>query len=322
MHIDVHNHVIPQPVLDLIGRDDAYGVRLAGGVWGGALEFPVVEEFFDPAVKLEWMDRAELGMAVVSMAPPAFLYDRPSEVGTALWETANDALAEYCGHAPGRLRWLAHVPMQWPDAAVRLYREAARSGCSGVAVGTSIAGARLDEPQYEEFWAVAGELGLPVLVHPWFNERHAALDRWYLQNAIGNPLETTVVVERLLCSGMLRRHPDVQIILMHGGGFVPYQLGRLCHAQQVRPELVDAPASEEIWETVGRQLWFDTITHDAEALRYLVRRVGEDRVLIGTDNPFDMGDEAPVSTVRDALTADQAEQIGSANAMRLFGLSE
>jgi aminocarboxymuconate-semialdehyde decarboxylase len=156
-----------------------------------------------------------------------------------------------------------------------------------------------------------------VLIHPAFNCYHPALDQWYLQNAIGNPLETTITVERLICAGVLARHPQVRLLLMHGGGFLPYQTGRLVHARGVRPELAATPVNA--WEFFG-QLYFDTITHDAAALRYLVERVGLDHVVLGTDLPFDMALATPVATLADALTEAQAEAVAVTNPRRLFGL--
>jgi aminocarboxymuconate-semialdehyde decarboxylase len=195
--------------------------------------------------------------------------------------------------------------------------DATAAGAVGAAIGTSVAGRRVDEPDYEVFWAQAEALGCPVLIHPAFNCSHPALEQWYLQNTIGNPLETTIVVERLICSGMLGRHPGVRLVLMHGGGFLPYQTGRLVHARSVRPELADSPA--DAWSFFG-QLFFDTITHDAQALRYLVERVGLDHVVLGTDLPFDMALASPVATLTEALDPEQVQAVAADNPRRLFGL--
>lgn len=316
----MHNHVIPEPVIGMVTGQDAYGVRIADGQWQGRLTFPLAEEFYDPAAKLARLEEAGIDGAVVSIAPPAFFYDRPATLGLGVWEAANEGLAAFCAHAPGRLRWLAHLPMQRPDEAIRMYAEAVAAGCAGAAVATSIAGRRLDEEEYEGFWSAAGEHGLPVLIHPYFNEPHPALDPYYLQNVIGNPVETTIVVERMLCAGLFGRHPGLRLILMHGGGFLPYQAGRLCHARGVRPELAGSPTPEEIGRAFG-QLYFDTITHDAAALRYLVERVGADHVLLGTDLPYDMGLHTPLETLRDALPEDVVTQVAGDNPCRLFGIT-
>ena len=319
MYVDVHNHVIPTSVIDLVASDASYGVQISDGEWGGALSFPLVDEFFDPAAKLKHLDEVGIAGAVVSMSPPGFFYDRAPGSGLALWDAANAGMAEFCADHGDRLRWLAHLPMQDPDAAVAAYRQAVDAGASGAAVGTSIAGRRLDEEQYERFWSVAEEIDRPVLVHPWFNEPHAALNSFYLQNVIGNPLETTVVVERMICAGVFQRHPGIRLILMHGGGFLPYQTGRLCHAREVRPELAGAPSPGEIWRAF-QQLYFDTITHDADSLRYLASKVGLDHVVLGTDMPFDMAMQTPMETLREVFDEAEVMTIAEDTPARLFGL--
>ncbi len=157
-----------------------------------------------------------------------------------------------------------------------------------------------------------------MLVHPAFNEPHAALEPFYLQNVIGNPLETTVMVERLICAGVFARHPGLRLVLLHGGGYLPYQAGRLAHACGVRPEI--PIQAGDVWRAFG-QLYFDTITHDAAALRFLAQRVGTDHVLLGTDLPFDMAIQDPRAVLAGAFDEPARGQIGAANAARLFGLA-
>ena len=125
-------------------------------------------------------------------------------------------------------------------------------------------------------------------------------------------------MERLICAGVLASHPRVRLVLMHGGGFLPYQTGRLVHARRVRPELADSP--EDAWGFFGA-LFFDTITHDGQALRYLVDRVGLDQVVLGTDLPFDMALASPVGTLAAALTGQEVQAVAVTNPRRLFGLA-
>ena len=318
MLVDVHNHVMPSESLDLLSADPIYGVEIADGEWRGAthVAFPITPSFYDPAVRLAELDDRGIGGAVLSSPPPMFYYDVPSDAGAAICAAANDGMIRYCAHAPDRFRWLANVPMQDPDLAPKILEEAARAGCVGAGIGTSIAGRRLDEAPFEEFWATAERLRMPVLLHPNFNEAHNALEIYYLQNVIGFPLETTVVAERLICSGVLERHPGLRVVLLHGGGFVPYQLGRLRHARTVRPELATSP--QDPFDFLP-QLYFDTITHDDQALASLASRVGASQVVLGTDLPYDMGMVKPVETLRRVLGDELTETIGSSNAARLFG---
>jgi aminocarboxymuconate-semialdehyde decarboxylase len=319
VYIDVHNHVIPDAVLRLGERDSRLGISVGDGLIRSPhhVPFPLLPAFHSPPEKVADLASRDLWGAVISPAPVLFGYDLATDVAVALCEVSNEGMAEFCAHAPDRLHWLANLPMQSPEVAAAMYADAVAAGAVGAAMGTSIAGSRLDEPDFGAFWAQADTIARPVLIHPAFNCGHPALDQWYLQNAIGNPLETTIVVERLICAGVLARHSRVRLLLMHGGGFLPYQTGRLVHARSVRPELVDAPVNA--WEFFG-QLYFDTITHDAPALRYLVERVGLDHVVLGTDLPFDMALAAPVATLSDALTEAQIQAVAVTNPRRLFGL--
>jgi aminocarboxymuconate-semialdehyde decarboxylase len=312
VYIDVHNHVIPNAVLLLAEQDSRLGISADGGVFRSPhhVPFPLLPAFHSPEEKIADLAGRGLWGAVISPAPVLFSYDLATDVAAALCKASNKGMAEFCGYAPDRLHWLANLPMQAPGLAAGMYADA-------VAAGTSIADRRLDEADFEVFWAQADAIARPVLIHPAFNCPHPALDQWYLQNTIGNPLETTITVERLICAGVLARHAQVRLLIMHGGGFLPYQLGRLVHARSVRPELADTPVNA--WDFFA-QLYFDTITHDAQALRYLVERASLDHVVLGTDLPFDMALATPVAALADALTEAEIQAVAVANPRRLFGL--
>ncbi|HUL28439.1 MAG TPA: amidohydrolase family protein [Streptosporangiaceae bacterium] len=319
MYIDVHNHVIPDAVLRLAEQDARLGISAGGGVFRSPhhVPFPLLRAFHSPQEKIADLAARGLWGAVISPAPVLFGYDLDPGVAAALCEASNEGMAAFCAHAPDRLHWLASLPMQAPARAAQVYAGAVAAGAVGAAIGTSVAGRRLDEADFEVFWEQADAIARPVLIHPAFNCSHPALDQWYLQNAIGNPLETTITVERLICAGMLARHPHLRLLLMHGGGFLPYQTGRLVHARSVRPELAGTPVNA--WEFFGR-LYFDTITHDAAALRYLVERAGVDNVVLGTDLPFDMALATPVAALTGTLTETQVQAVAVTNPRRLFGL--
>lgn len=320
MYLDVHNHVIPDELLELADRDSRLGFSVTDGMWRGHhhVPFRLQETFRSPEEKMSDLAARGLWGAVISPAPVAFCYDLDAGLAVTACQVTNEGMARFCEYAPERLHWLANLPMQAPGEAASVYRKAVAAGAVGAAMGTSIAGRRLDEPDFGAFWAEADAIGKPVLIHPAFNCPHPALEQWYLQNAIGNPLETTIVVERLICAGVLDHYPRVRLVLMHGGGFLPYQTGRLVHARSVRPELADAPINA--WEYFGR-LYFDTITHDTQALRYLVERVGVSQVVLGTDLPFDMALADPMATLTGALDEAQVEAVAVTNPRRLFGLA-
>jgi aminocarboxymuconate-semialdehyde decarboxylase len=252
---------------------------------------------------------------VVSVAPPLFYYHLEPAAADAICRAANTGLSDFCAAAPDRLRWMAHVPMCSPTLAVDTLRQAHSQGCVGVEVGSSIAGVRLDDESIEPFWAEVEKLSLPVFMHPAYNAQSDALEPFYFQNVIGNQLETTIAIERLICAGVLDRHPALVLMLAHAGGYFPYQAGRLRHAISVRPEL--ASVNPDPWSYLP-QLRFDCITHDVAAAAYLISRVGADRVVLGTDLPFDMGLTRPYDFLCQAVGAKTAERIAVDNASALF----
>ena len=318
MTIDAHNHVIPEPAVELFRRDPRYGVRIENRLWKGGVhvEFEVHESFLDSDAKLRELDANGIDVAVLSAAPPLFYYHVDDELVDAMVEAVNAGLAEFAAAGRDRLRWLAVVPLQNPARAADVLADAAAAGAAGVEIGTSVAGKPLDDPGVDEFWSAAARLRLPVLIHPAYNGPHAGLDDFYLGNVIGNMLETTIAVERLICSGVLDRHAELRLLLAHAGGYFPYQAGRLRHARRVRPELSEAPVDP--WVYLDR-IWFDSITHDAGALRYLVERVGVDRVVFGTDLPFDMAPEEPLGDLRETLSGDAFVAVTERNPEFLFG---
>ena len=317
MRIDVHNHAIPEPALDLLRTDPVYRTRIENGWFrrGGA-SFVIAASFRDPDAKLAELKAKGLDAAVVSAAPPLFFYDVDAGAGDALCRATNEGLCDFAAAHPDRYRWMAHVPLAAPERAPGVLREAVAAGAVGVEVGTSIAGRRLDEEDFEPFWAAAETLGVPVMLHPAYNEANRGLDPFYLQNVIGNLLETTIAAERLICAGVLDRHPRLRVLLVHGGGYYPYQAGRLRHAATVRTELESAP--RDPWAYRGRVL-VDTITHDVESLRFLLHRMGPENVVLGTDLPFDMATPEPVAELEAAADAATARAVAERNPGRLFG---
>ena len=317
--IDVHNHAMPEQALELLRREPVYGVTLSGRRWSGGkhVDFEIAPSFVEPEAKLDELRAKGLQAAVISVAPPLFYYHVDAGSGEAMARAANDGLAAFCAAAPDRLRWLATVPMQAPDRALAVLEEAVTAGCVGVEIGTAVVERRLDEAEFEPFWAAAETLGLPVTLHPAYTEGiNPALAPFYFENVLGFLLDTTIAIERLICARVLDRHPSLNLVLLHAGGFFPYQAGRLRHARTVRPELAEAPVDP--WAYLDR-LSFDIITHDRLALEYLVRRVGRDRVVLGTDLPFDMATPAPMELLHAAVDGETAREIAERNPAALYG---
>lgn len=321
MKVDVHNHALPRPALDLLDRDETYGVTVAGDRWHGGVvgDFTIAPAFFSAEQKLHDLEVGGMDGAVLSVAPMIFYHHIAVGPAEALAREANRGLAEMCAEAPDRLWWMATLPMQDPPRALAVLEEAAGEGCVGVEIATSVNGGYPDEQVFESFWSAVERLGLTVMLHPAFDSDLPSLAPYYLKNVIGHLFETTVAAERLICARTLDRHRDVCVVLVHGGGYLPYQLGRLRHAGGVRRELASAPADP--WRYAER-LVCDTITHDRDALGYLVGRMGAEHVVLGTDLPFDMADREPLKTLVDAVGEDAARVVAEDTPARLFRLNE
>lgn len=319
MKIDIHNHVLPRASLDLLRTDPAYGATVTETEFSGGNHGPFFLDpgFYEPDEKVAQLEAKGLEGAILSTAPPLFFYDLDADLGERIARLTNEGLCEFAAAHPDRLHWMATLPMAGPDRIVSVLEEAVRSGAIGVEVGTCIAGRRLDEAAYEPFWAAAERLHTPVLLHPAFNEAHCGMEPFYFQNVIGNQLETTVTIERLIASGVLSSHPEVSIVLVHGGGYFPFQAGRLTHATTVRPELKNAPVDP--WSFFG-QVVVDTLTHDAETLRHLISRVGAANVVMGTDSPFDMSTPEPMKMLREVADDATVRAITEDNIARVYRL--
>jgi len=313
----VHNHAVPREAVELL-RGGGYPIRVEGNVMeADRVRAELTPPFLDPVAKLEQLAEVALDAAIVSGSPALFAYEADEERGTALCRAVNGGLADFCAHDPTRLRWLAHVPLQAPDAAAELLGEVARAGAVGGHVGTSVAGRPLADAGLDRLWAAAEEHDMLLMLHPAYNNPHPGLDGYHLQNAIGNQLETTIAAERLIVSGVLDRFPRLRLLLVHAGGYVPWQAGRLRHAAAVRAELAGGPSDPYAY--FGR-IAVDTITHDVATLRFLVERVGAPNVAMGTDLPFDMATPAPVAALEEAVGPATARRIMDETPARLFGL--
>lgn len=270
--------------------------------------------------RLRDMDEAGLDMQLVMPPPPQCYYTVPVEIGIKAIEVINDGLAEYVARRPDRFRAFGTVPMQdGHAAAAELERITKTHGFKGVQILTTIAGKELSDPAFAPFWAKAEELGTVVVLHPNGFTHAERMTRFYFNNVIGNPLETTMALHYLIFDGVLERHPNLKILSVHGGGFVAAYSGRMDHAWGARSDtrgtLPHAPT------TYLKRLYFDTVVFTPEQLEALVRLVGPDHVLMGTDYPYDMADSDPIGhVVGSALDADAIAAICGGNARRLLGL--
>jgi aminocarboxymuconate-semialdehyde decarboxylase len=327
MRIDLHSHVIPTRVVEAITNDPrTFAARTEGEgaarriVHDQGYAYPLFAEFSDPQAKLEAMDRKGIDVSVISPAPPMFYYWADADLALKVAGLVNDGVADMAASQPARLRGMATIPMQHPDAAVaELERVVREYGFKAVEIGTSIEGAQLAEQRFRPVLRRAAELGVFVFAHPYYVGSKAGLEGYYLTNLLGNPMDTATCVANLMFSGALDELPQLKILLAHGGGFTPYQIGRLVHGHKVRRETHAHTASDP--KALLRRFYFDSLVFEPQALRYLIDLVGADHIAIGTDAPFDMADEQPVATLAAVphITHEENHEICCGTALRLLG---
>lgn len=326
MIVDAHNHVIPAAIVRYLAEnEEPFGVRVdrSGAATRLAhregFAYPLFEEFLTPAEKLAQLDRRGLDAALISPSPTLFFYRIDPAVEAAFARRVNDEIAAFAASAPNRLRPMGTLPMQSPDHALaELERITGELGMRSIMIGCHIDGAALSEPKFRPVLRRAAELGVLILTHPYYFGTKPGLEKYYLTNLVGNPLDTAVMAADLIFGGVMDELPDLKVCLSHGGGFIPYQIGRLVHGQKVRRE---AQSIESSPKELLKRFYFDSITHDAGALAYLIDLVGAAHVLLGTDIPFDMADETPLRTL-DAvpgLSVEDRANITGRNAWRLTG---
>lgn len=265
------------------------------------------------------MDRLGVDVQAISPSPGQYYYFAPPELGRDLARTVNDGMAAAVARHPDRLVGMGTVPLQNVEMAVAEMQRCVRDlDLRGIEINTHVGGRELALPEFRPFWAAAEALGVLVFMHPLGFSHGERLSTHYLNNIIGNPVESTIAVSHLIFGGVLKDHPGLKLCLAHGGGYLPGYWGRMDHAWRVREDCracIDEPPSSYL-----RRLWLDTLVFDRDELDGLVATHGADRLCLGTDFPFDMAEPDPVG-FHDRLAGDVREKILGLNAAGLLGLA-
>ena len=308
--IDVHAHLLLPEVEEAVAGHPGLAEARAldarrNGPAALAVNGPMVgarvPKLTDAAVRLTAMDAQRVDIQLVSPSPSHYHYWAEPQLAEKVCRLANEGTAAHCAKAPDRLHGLGLVPLQHPDLAVGLLDHALDQGLRGVEISSHAPGHELSDPAYEPFWSRAEETGALVFLHPFGCSLDERLDQWYLSNTVGQPTENAVALSHLIFSGVLDRHPGLKLIAAHGGGYLPTHIGRSDHAWRARP---DARGCEREPSSYLKQLYFDSLVHDPQVLRELLRAVGPERVLLGSDFPFDMGTDDPLGALRAADLPD------------------
>lgn len=325
--IDVHAHLLLPEVEEAVaGHPGLTEARALDARRNGPAALTVngpmvgarVPKLTDAAVRLAAMDAQGVDIQLVSPSPSHYHYWAEPQLAEKVCRLANEGTAAHCAKAPDRLHGLGLVPLQHPDLAVGLLDHALDQGLRGVEISSHAPGRELSDPAYEALWSRAEETGAFLFLHPFGCTLDERLDQWYLSNTVGQPTENAVALSHLIFSGVLDRHPGLKLIAAHGGGYLPTHIGRSDHAWRVRP---DARSCAREPSSYLKQLYFDSLVHDPQVLRELLRAAGRERVLLGSDFPFDMGTDDPLGALRAADLPDtDFHSVRGGNAAALLNL--
>lgn len=282
--------------IDLVPTERGTAVRIDGRV----TTQPLRDDLTDFDRRVAELDRMGLDHQVLSGWIDLTAYELPPETGSRYARIHNESLAEEAAKAPERFSAIGTVPLQDATAAVNELDHAMRTlGMKGVELATTVDGRYIDEAGLDDFWAAAQALGAFIVLHPMRPLEGIDLRRYFMENMIARPAESTIALAGLIFSGVFERFPNLKVCVVHGGGFAPYQIGRMDAGYHQKPNLagkhITKPPSDYL-----QQIYVDTVVHNHAALRYVVDLLGGDRVMLGTDYPFEMGSLDPVEFVRDA----------------------
>lgn len=312
--IDLHTHVLPKNWPDLEQRYGYPGWVRLDHVCPGKARMMVGEQVFREIGEDCWSvetrvadcDRYGVDVQVLSTVPVMFVYWARSEHALDLARLLNDDIAAKIERYPTRFAGLGTVPLQDPDRAIEeLERCVGDLGLSGVQIGSHVNQWNLDAPELFPFFARAEQLGAAIFVHPWDILARERMQNYWLAWLVGMTTETTLALCSLIFGGVLDRLPALRVAFAHGGGSFPGTLGRIEHGLAVRPDLVATNSPSNPRDLV-KKVYFDSLVHDAAALRYLIGLAGVDRVALGTDYPFPLGEREPGRLIHSLDDFDEA----------------
>jgi aminocarboxymuconate-semialdehyde decarboxylase len=331
MPIDVHAHYVPPRLLEVLEREGArYGVNVVEHepTCQKCLRFeyglqvrPFFAKLIEPvASRIDSMQRTGIGRQILSVWTDIFGYALPVQKGEAWHRLLNDLLGEFCAARPQSFSWLASGPLPDASRAARELERAVKAGAVGGVAATNVEGKNLGEVALDEYWAAAVALDVPVFLHPAQPAPAPRSAKFALNQVVQYTFDTTLSVGSLISAGVLDRFPKLRLIVSHGGGALPYLIGRfdVMHERGDKAQGIVAAGKPS---TYLRRMWYDTIVHDAHALRYLAERVQTDRIVLGSDDSFPPADRDPLASLRAAgFAAADMHRIAEENPRRLFRL--
>ena len=332
MRIDIHTHILPKEWPDL-KKKYGYGgwIHLDHHKTGCARMMKdsqffreVGSNLWDPEIRCNEYDTFGIDVQVLSTVPVMFSYWAKPEHALDLSKLLNDHIASIIDDKPGRFIGLGTLPMQDPSLAVsELERCVKELGLSGVQIGTNINGLNLNDDSLFEVFESAESLNTAIFIHPWYMMGEKEMNQYWLPWLVGMPAETSRAICSMIFGGVFERLPNLRVAFAHGGGAFPATIGRIDHGFNVRPDLC-AINNDKLPSTYLGKFWVDSLVHDRTALSYLISKIGMEKIALGTDYPFPLGELEPGSLINkmNDLSADNRDMLFSRNALNWLGIDK
>jgi aminocarboxymuconate-semialdehyde decarboxylase len=344
LKIDIHTHILPRDWPDL---DKKYGypgfIHLehldecsARMMMGDRVFREITDNVWNPERRLEDMDRAQVSMQILSTVPVMFSYWAKPQDALDLSRMLNDHIAEVVRTHPKNFAGLGTIPLQDVDLAAReLERCVGELGLRGVEIGTHVDPndhchgpqcRNLDHPSLDVVWKTAEKLNAAIFVHPWDMMGADRMPKYWLPWLVGMPAETSLAICSMIFGGVFERFPNLRVAFSHGGGAFPGTIGRIEHGFHVRPDLVAIDNKTDPRKYLANnecpaRFYVDSLVHDADALRVLLKLFGAQRVALGSDYPFPLGEAKPGQLIESMkLSAKEKARVLSGTAREFLGM--
>lgn len=330
--IDIHTHIMPEHIPDYF-KKFGYGEFIhlqhhcpgcARMIKGDKVFREVKSNCWDPATRLKEMDMTTVNVQVLSTIPVLFNYWAKPAHGLETSMFFNDHIAACVAQHPDRFVGIGTVPMQDVDLAIKEMERCVKVlGLPGLEIGSNINGLNLSDPIFHPFWEAAENLGCALFIHPWDMMGQDDMRKYWLPWLVGMPAETARAISSMIFGGIFEKHPKLRVAFAHGGGSFPFTIGRITHGFDVRPDLcaIDNPVSPRNY--LGK-FWIDALVHDPKALRYIVEVIGSDKICMGSDYPFPLGEHKPGNLIEsiDDFSEDLKKQLLWENALQWLAIED
>ncbi|MFQ5628484.1 MAG: amidohydrolase family protein [bacterium] len=330
--IDIHTHILPENWPNLREKYGYGGFVQLEHFCPGSARMRIDGNFFreiqsncwDPQVRIEECDKYGVDVQVLSTVPVMFCYWAKPEHALDLCRYLNDHIASVVAEFPERFAGLASLPMQAPDLAIRELERCVKDlHLAGIEIGTHINDSNLNDPQLFPVFEAAQDLGAAVFVHPWDMMGKDRMQDYWLPWLVGMPAETSLAICSMIFGGVFERLPNLRVAFAHGGGAFPGTIGRIEHGFHVRPDLCAVDISVNPRNYIG-SFYLDSLVHDLKTLQFLIDIFGVDKIALGSDYPFPLGEHAPGKLIESAGKIDDRakERMLCGTALEWLGLEK